>query len=96
MKLIMNESFDNETIAFDGFSFKNCTFTNCVIIITTLQFHFENCSFYGSTLHVHPELPIFEVSHRLSQSSYDHDTRCYRDDYKYPRTSVPLPTTSAN
>lgn len=93
MKLIMNESFHNETIAFDGFSFKNCTFTNCVIIITTLDFHFENCTFYGSTLHVSPDLPVFEVSHRLSQSAYDTETACYRDDYKYPRTTVPLPIT---
>lgn len=93
MRLIMNENFHNETIAFDGFSFKNCTFTNCVIIITTLDFHFENCTFYGSTLHVSPDLPIFEVTNRLSQSNYDTETNCYRDDYKYPRTTVPLPTT---
>ncbi|WP_168122614.1 hypothetical protein [Paenibacillus sp. HB172176] len=93
MKCIMNECFTNETIAFDGFSFKNCTFTSCVIIITTLQFHFESCNFYNSALHVHPELPVFEISHRLSQSTYDGDTLCYRDDYKYPRTVLQLPTT---
>lgn len=96
MKLIMNERFNNETINFDGFSFKNCSFTNCVILITTLNFHFEGCSFYGSALHVNPDLPIFEVSHRLSQSVYDSDTNCYRDDYKYPNTKVPLPTTNVH
>lgn len=94
MKLIMNENFTNETISFDGFTFKNCSFTNCVIIIATLNFHFEGCSFYSSALHVNPELPIFEVSHRLSQSAYDTDTHCFRDDYKYPRTTVPLPITT--
>lgn len=92
MKLISNQHFQSETITFDGFTFTNCTFTNCVILITSLDFHFEGCSFYGSTLHVNPDLPIFDVSHRLSQSDYDSDTCCYRDDYKYPRTTVALPT----
>ncbi|OUS75290.1 hypothetical protein B1748_17520 [Paenibacillus sp. MY03] len=96
MKLIMNQHFQNETIAFDGFSFSNCTFSNCVILITTLDFHFECCSFFGSTLHVNPELPIFDVSHRLSQSDYDSETRCYRDDYKYPRTKVALPSATTS
>ncbi|MCU6708138.1 hypothetical protein M6D81_05385 [Paenibacillus sp. J5C_2022] len=94
MKLIMNECFNNETINFDGFSFKNCVFTNCVLIITTLDFNFEGCSFYGSTLHVNPHLPVFDISHRLSQSTYDAETRCYRDDYKYPRTKLELPATA--
>lgn len=96
MELIANEHFENETIGFDGFSFMNCTFTNCVILITTLDFHFENCSFYGSVLHIDPSLPIFEVSHRLSQSSYDSGTHCFRDDYKYPRTLLNLPSSTVN
>ncbi|MDQ6418021.1 hypothetical protein RB620_01095 [Paenibacillus sp. LHD-117] len=94
MKLIMNQQFTNETITFDGFTFKNCCFTNCIIMITTLDFHFEGCSFYGSTLHVNPDLPIFDVSHRLSQSDYDNETRCYRNDYAYPSTKVALPSAS--
>ncbi|GGG90166.1 hypothetical protein [Paenibacillus radicis (ex Gao et al. 2016)] len=91
MKVIENEHFSNETIAFDGFHFIGCTFTNCVIIITTLNFDFNRCSFYDSALHVNPKLPVFEISHRLSQSAYDSDTTCFRDDYKYPRTTVELP-----
>ncbi|MHA7963277.1 hypothetical protein ACX93W_03955 [Paenibacillus sp. CAU 1782] len=94
MKMISNQCFTNETIFFDGFCFTNCSFTDCVIIITSLQFHFEGCCFYRSSLHVHPELPVFEVSHRLSQSSYDSDTLCFRDDYKYPRTTLRLPGAS--
>lgn len=96
MKLIMNEHFSNETITFDGFSFQNCCFTDCVIIITSLDFHFEGCSFYGSILHVDERLPVFEISHRLSQSTYDGDTRCFRDDYKYPRTQLSLPTATTH
>ncbi|RCW42324.1 hypothetical protein DFP97_11747 [Paenibacillus prosopidis] len=92
MKTISNEVFTNETITFDGFSFIGCTFKNCVILITTLDFNFERCSFFESILHVNPKLPIFEISHRLSQSSYDSDTNCYRNDYQYPRTAVNLPT----
>lgn len=91
MKIIANEHFKDETIHFDGFHFVGCTFTNCIIIIATLNFNFEHCSFYESALHVNPKLPIFEVSHRLSQSSYDSETNCYRDDYKYPRTTIHLP-----
>lgn len=91
MELIFNEHFDNETIGFNGFRFVNCTFTNCIIIITSLDFDFERCSFYGSALHVDPYLPVFEISHRLSQSTYDNDTTCSRDDYKHPRTVVDLP-----
>jgi hypothetical protein len=30
----------------------------------------------------------------LSQSSYDSDTLCFRDDYKYPRTTLRLPGAS--
>ncbi|MFC4776096.1 hypothetical protein ACFO9Q_04865 [Paenibacillus sp. GCM10023252] len=90
MEFIMNQSFENETIRFDGYSFISCTFTNCVIIITTLDFGFEQCTFYGSSLHVNPELPVFQISHRLSQSSYDSDTTCQYDDYKQPRTTLPL------
>lgn len=96
METIVNEHFIDETIKFDGFTFIGCSFTNCVIIITSLQFHFESCSFYGSALHVNPSLPVFEISHRLSQSSYDTDTSCYRDDYKYPRTVVELPTATVH
>ncbi|WP_028610789.1 hypothetical protein [Paenibacillus harenae] len=96
MNTISNEHFTNETIAFDGFSFIGCTFTNCVIIITTLHFNFERCSFYESTLHVNPELSIFEISHRLSQSTYDSGTNCFRDDYKFPRTMLKLPAGSVH
>lgn len=91
MKTIANENFKDETIQFDGFNFVSCTFTNCIIIISTLEFNFQQCSFFESTLHVNPKLPIFEISHRLSQSSYDSDTNCYRADYKYPRTTINLP-----
>ncbi|MGO4544673.1 hypothetical protein AB4Z29_07740 [Paenibacillus sp. 2TAB23] len=91
MNTISNEHFQNETIAFDGFSFIGCTFTNCVIIITTLNFNFEHCSFFESSLHVNPNLSIFSISHKLSQSTYDSDTTCVRNDYKYPQTVVELP-----
>jgi len=91
LNLITNENFENETICFDGFAFVNCSFTNCVILITCLDFEFKSCSFYNSTLHIDPSLPIFEVSHQLSQSLYDDDTRCLRDDYSFPQTTVPLP-----
>jgi len=94
MHTISNEHFTNETIAFDGFSFIGCTFSNCVIIITTLDFNFERCSFYESSLHVNPKLPIFAISHKLSQSTYDSDTNCYQNDYKYPQTVVELPVAS--
>ncbi|WP_169081473.1 hypothetical protein [Paenibacillus sp. PL91] len=91
MNTIANEHFKDETIVFDGFSFIGCTFTNCVIIITTLEFNFERCSFYESSLHVNPNLSIFAISHKLSQSTYDSETNCYRNDYKYPQTVVDLP-----
>jgi hypothetical protein len=90
MNTISNEHFSNETIVFDGFSFIGCTFTNCVIIITTLDFNFSGCSFFESNLHVKPELSIFEISHKLSQSTYDHETNCYRNDYNYPRKALDL------
>ncbi|CAM4408248.1 Pentapeptide repeat-containing protein [Paenibacillus alkaliterrae] len=96
MNTIANEHFKNETIVFDGFSFIGCTFTNCVIIITTLDFNFHSCSFFESNLHVNPELSIFEISHKLSQSTYDHGTNCYRNDYKYPRTALDLPTATVH
>jgi len=91
LSLIMNEHFQNETICFDGFAFKNCIFTDCVILITCMDFEFKNCTFFGSTLHIEPSLPIFEISHQLSQSLYDDSTHCYRDDYQYPQTALPLP-----
>jgi len=91
LSLITNEHFKNETICFDGFAFKECIFTDCVILITCLEFEFVNCSFYGSTLHIEPSLPIYELSNQLSKSMYDQDTQCYRDDYKYPPTTLPLP-----
>ncbi|MFF2482931.1 hypothetical protein [Paenibacillus sp. NPDC058071] len=96
MKVIENEHFNNETIGFDGFHFIGCTFTNCVLLIETLEFNFTNCSFYDSVLHVNPELPIFEISHRLSQSAYDRSTTCVHDDYKYPQTTLQLPNTILN
>lgn len=95
MQIISNENFCNETIGFDGFQFISCCFTNCVIIITTLEFDFEHCSFYDSAIHVNPNLPIFEISHRLSQSSYDSNTNCFRDNYEYPRSVVKLPVSSS-
>lgn len=91
MNRISNEHFKNETITFDGFSFIGCTFTNCVIIISTMDFNFERCSFFESALHVNPKLSIFAISHKLSQSTYDSDTNCYRNDYKYPHSVVELP-----
>ena len=95
MQIISNENFCNETIGFDGFQFISCSFTNCVIIITTLEFDFEHCSFYDSAIHVNPNLPIFEISHRLSQSSYDSNTNCFRDNYEYPRSVVQLPVSAS-
>lgn len=91
MERIINQHFTNETITFDGFSFVGCTFTDCVIIIASLDFNFESCSFYGSAIHVNPKLPIFEISHRLSQSIYDNETSCSRDNFSYPRNVIMLP-----
>ncbi len=96
MITISNEHFQNETITFDGFSFIGCTFTDCVILITTLNFNFERCSFFHSSLHVNPALSIFEISHKLSQSTYDNGTNCYRDDYKYPQTTMSLPVANVH
>ena len=90
LSLIMNEHFENETICFDGFAFKNCIFSNCVILITCMDFEFVNCSFFGSTLHIEPSLPIFEISHQLSQSTYDESTQCYRNEFQYPNPEFPL------
>lgn len=87
---IMNEHFENETICFDGFAFKDCMFTNCVILITCMNFEFVNCSFVGSTLHIEPSLPIFEISTQLSQSTYDESSQCFRNEFQYPNPELPL------
>ncbi|MFC3345502.1 hypothetical protein [Paenibacillus abyssi] len=88
MELIINESFENETITFDGFNFVGCTFKNCIVIITSMDFDFERCTFTGTTFHVNPHIPIFQISHRISQSSCD-DIACFWDGvYKAPGTDL--------
>jgi len=65
MELIANQHFENETIGFDGFQFVECTFTDCLIIITSLDFGFDRCSFYNTSFHVLPDLPVFDIAQRL-------------------------------
>ena len=79
MERIMNQTFDNETIGFDGFSFIGCVFRDCVIIVATAEFHFERCAFYNVKFLVNPAVPIQEFSHRLSQCVRE-DTVCLWND----------------
>lgn len=79
MELIMNQTFVNESIGFDGFSFVGCVFRDCNIIIASADFHFERCSFYGVKFLVNPAVPIREFSHRLSQCVHE-DTICLWND----------------
>ena len=92
MEWITDEHFENETISFDGFNFKNCTFRKCVIMIQSLDINLVHCAFFESMLYIKPLLSIVDISHRLSKSTYDKTTYFIRNDCRYPRTVLQLPT----
>jgi hypothetical protein len=75
MKRITSQNFENEEVEFDGRHFISCSFTNCSIIISSLNFDFDRCSFIGTVVHVNPELSIFKNLLPIAQSSY-HDIAC--------------------
>ncbi|EXX89514.1 hypothetical protein BG53_13065 [Paenibacillus darwinianus] len=94
MELIMNQKFENETIVFDGYNFIGCTFKNCIIFVTSTDFEFDRCSFFDTNFYADPSLPIFQISHRLSQSTYD-DIACFWDDVYKKGLIRPAPHTVA-
>lgn len=79
MELIMNQTFVNETIGFDGFSFIGCEFRDCNIITAGAEFHFERCTFQRVKFLINPAVPIQAISHRLSQCVHE-DTVCLWND----------------
>ncbi|QYR23308.1 hypothetical protein KZ483_10540 [Paenibacillus sp. sptzw28] len=71
MDLIMDQEFDNETIVFDGFHFIGCSFTKCIIIITSPDFAFDRCSFKDTAFHVDPALSAFQIAQTFYPDSTD-------------------------
>ncbi len=94
MEWICNEYFNHETIRFDGFIFKNCSFHKCVILISTLNCHFIDCTFYESMFYVDRELSAADLTKRFLKSVFDKTTQVVRNDCQYPRTILQLPATT--
>lgn len=71
MRFVMNQVFENETIQFDGFHYIGCSFLDCTVLITSMEFGFDRCSFSGTTFHVAEGLPLFLDT--LTYEAYDAD-----------------------
>jgi wyosine [tRNA(Phe)-imidazoG37] synthetase (radical SAM superfamily) len=52
MQVIFNQTFENETIIFDGFKFIGCSFHKCIILINSDHCDYENCTFTETKFHV--------------------------------------------
>lgn len=48
MDYIVNQAFENEEVHFDGSHYIGCSFKNCTIHISTLNFNYDRCTFKGS------------------------------------------------
>lgn len=78
MELIQDQPFTRETIGLDGFAFARCRFEDCVIMIRSEGYHFEQCTFRNVRILVHPEVSILALARRLASCRCE-NTVCLRN-----------------
>jgi hypothetical protein len=75
MELIQDQPFTNETIGLDGFAFRRCAFEDCVLMIRSEGYHFEQCVFRNVRILIHPGVSIPALARRLASCRCE-DTIC--------------------
>ncbi len=78
MEYILNQTFENEDIYMDDKHYIGCSFRNCTIHITSLNFNYDRCTFKGSKFklsskvfmlrHVYSLLPSSLTAHSVVQA----------------------------
>jgi hypothetical protein len=78
MELIYDQPFARETIGLDGFAFRRCRFEDCVIMIRSEGYHFEQCVFRNVRILISPEISIRALARRLMTCRCE-NTVCLRN-----------------
>ncbi|QAY67963.1 hypothetical protein [Paenibacillus protaetiae] len=69
MDYVLNQQFENTTVHFDGTHYIGCSFTNCTIVITSLNFNYDRCTFQGSTFKISPKISWLQNVYSLLPSA---------------------------
>jgi hypothetical protein len=69
MEYILNKSFKDEEVYFDGSHYIGCSFTNCTIHISSLRFNYDRCTFSGSKFKLSRSLLLLQNVYSLLPSA---------------------------
>ncbi|OBZ13148.1 MULTISPECIES: hypothetical protein [Bacillales] len=69
MEYILNKSFKDEEVYFDGSHYIGCSFTNCTIHISSLRFNYDRCTFSGSKFKLNRSLLLLQNVYSLLPSA---------------------------
>lgn len=69
MEYILNKTFKDEEVYFDGSHYIGCSFTNCTIHISSLRFNYDRCTFSGSKFKLSRSLLLLQNVYSLLPSS---------------------------
>jgi hypothetical protein len=78
MELIQDQPFTHETIGLDGFAFARCKFEDCVIMIRSEGYDFEQCTFRNVRILLSPEVSVKALARRLATCRCE-NTVCLRN-----------------
>ncbi|WP_169084938.1 hypothetical protein [Paenibacillus sp. PL91] len=69
MEYILNKTFKDEEVYFDGSHYIGCSFTNCTNHISSLRFNYDRCTFSGSKFKLSRSLLLLQNVYSLLPSS---------------------------
>ncbi|WP_424766882.1 hypothetical protein [Paenibacillus sp. sgz302251] len=69
MEYVLNKAFNNEVVYLDNKHFIGCSFTDCTIHITSLQFNYDRCTFKGSKFKLARKVFMLQNVYSLLPSS---------------------------
>lgn len=69
MDYIINKTFKNVDVYFDGSHYIGCSFIDCTIHITSLRFNYDRCTFSGSKFKLSPKMLMLKNVYSLLPSS---------------------------
>ncbi|MCA0754800.1 hypothetical protein KP806_07030 [Paenibacillus sp. N4] len=69
MEYILNKAYRNEEVNFDNNHYIGCSFTNCTIHISSLNFNYDRCTFKGTKFKLSRELFMLRKVYSLLPSS---------------------------
>ncbi|MFD1954513.1 hypothetical protein ACFSL6_10145 [Paenibacillus thailandensis] len=69
MDYVLNQHFENTTVDFDGKHYIGCSFLNCTIIISSLNFNYDRCTFTDSQFKISPKISWLQNVYSLLPSA---------------------------